>query len=74
MGSVHLPPAGLTRDSFAWRSSLLSALFDYSEAAYQNVQLLKLMLMLMLMLMLRVFVYLIALFWLVKTIDLRSWH
>ena len=40
VGSVHLPPAGWTRDSFAWRSSLLSALFDYFEAANQNVQLL----------------------------------
>ena len=32
VGSVHLPPAEWTRDSFAWRSSLLSALFFDCDA------------------------------------------
>ena len=54
VGSVHLPPAGWTRDSFAWRSSLLNALKYYTEAATHYVQLFKLML--------RVFVNLLSTF------------
>ena len=43
-GSVHLPPAGWTRDSFAWRSSLLIALFFDCDAGIGDAQLLQLIL------------------------------
>ena len=44
VGSVHLPPAEWTRDSFAWRSSLLSALFFDCDAGIGDAQLLQLIL------------------------------